>query len=449
MSEHERLRSGGSALDFIGAIQLFGLACAMMLLIFSLVGEIILLVVPLWLLAYLHRMVFLPITQSQPSHLKYEPLGNIPVRVSKTLPTHVIRILFREIIVVNYWDLSSRSNTWKAMVAHELSHVKRGDLSYFHFLGVLVGILACLAVLPFGAIVIGFINYTNDPSIYCILLIVASYFGIPLCLSVFIIHRSLIAREYDADAYAFYLEPDITVDWLRRAARREKQGSALQRYLFGGAWFTHPSFTRRLKEVEGEQVRIVSSAGSAIEAFVVLIVGLYITLIVPISFSYFKVDTYLHPVFWIFFIAYFALLLGSSLGYCSLQIERVLVQNGITSGLQFCAMFTTVLCLAYISTALLVDYYNLGSSEANNARIQELFPGAPQGAIKTPLGESLVLIVLVPSLLTSYCLLMNVALRKVAILNGIRGLVHIIIGLISILMAASTVKIIYALLFNR
>lgn len=393
--------------------------------------------------SYVEAMVLKPLRTSRPARAgegDMPLLNGIAIRISTTRPTHVIRQWRKAVLIVNKWDLENGSGIWRGMACHEYCHLSMGDLRYFNMLGILASALIALALAPTIGMVLGLVNGTGEPVAALFAGYMAVFIGVPLALLASVIRNSLHMREFAADYFAMTLEPEATLNWLQRAARRERCAHWSRRYL-SGAFLSHPRFSSRLAQARLGVAANTPVWGSAVDAFLVFLLSIY--LLFGLAWALQSVDGVRLPVaLALAMLGVLGFLSGTPLAYCSLQTERIVRQSGARAGLRFCLAFSALLFGLYLLASLSVDITGFGQSEASLERLRLVFPDAPGLPTPSSFWREALDVLLVVLLLPLYCLLWNILLgpRAGKLYDRFRGAIHIVIGLISVLMVSLTMK---------
>lgn len=204
---------------------------------------------------YIIAVVVDPLRQSEPlDHPEIAAiLGNerrTYLRVSTTTDTCAIDLWACKFIIFNAEDLTKPYQNWKAMIGHELAHLRHGDSKYFHFAG-LSGLAAAAM-----AFYIGFVmvlvgpnpdNYPTVASQTWPFYVIPYGIAIVLIFFVFWIRSSVHRREFRADAASRAFDQAAFDEWLDAQVmiEAETRFPILETPARLLRWFTHPSFQRR------------------------------------------------------------------------------------------------------------------------------------------------------------------------------------------------------------
>ncbi|MEM6410173.1 MAG: M48 family metalloprotease [Pseudomonadota bacterium] len=339
------------ALALIIFVVILGIAIPVLWTFNPVVAWVALLAPLLW---YLIVMIYHPLQQSHPADdPKLINLINdrrIRLRTSDTMPTRALDLIFWRAIVINNQDLTGFYQDWRALIGHELVHLKNRDSQYFHFVGV-AGLM--ILIITF-LMIVQFLTYLLLPKRVQQTLelnaagtaIWASTVIVLACLFfIFWLRRSLHEREFLADQGGRAMNADAFDDWLRRGLRLERNANHQMIKLPDRLlkWFTHPNFSRRLKRIQSNSSEMSSDFfsnilrsivflwGSGILAYAVLVAGAEF-------FSGHPYERWLTVIY----LALSALSVAAGTGAISVATLDALHKGGVSRGLAHVAAVGTV-----------------------------------------------------------------------------------------------------------
>jgi len=275
-------------------------------------------------------------------------------RVSKHYPTHVLRFGFRTYIILNHHDFHSKKPYWRAMVEHEKAHVRNHDVLYFAVFLIVGDAAGLYLVAVVGEVALFSVHRPENPISRG-----AAFLGIfgfiVLLIPLYNVFRwSLHDREFQADAYAFSIEPDARIGWLRSNRNKEVARSKID-YLKSGSWFSHPTFSSRLKALQSSRVPSPGPISKGFHSFYMFASGLLMALALTAA-SMFDVWGPMPLALPLASISFAAIILISAFGYLSYMLDRTLINEGIWKASVVAVVFCILMSILILTPSLLIYY---------------------------------------------------------------------------------------------
>ncbi|MEM9128190.1 MAG: M48 family metalloprotease [Pseudomonadota bacterium] len=425
--------STGNASDFVGFIIFSGLIAIVAPPLFwqsSIVGIIVTCVI---VGRYLYPTVIAPLRNServpQWDHRKGETQG-YPVRISASEPTHVVDYFFGRTIVVNQSDYDDAAGTVRALIAHELAHIRNGDTRFFHFAGI-TGAISATSL--FAIFALAMLYLVGDRTFFpepppdrfqpTILLMTAVVLTIIYFL--FWLRDSLHEREFQADASALAMEPEAVEGWLWRSARLDRIKNRRPSRPTNAAiikFFTHPTFAKRLKRISEPPRRSPwSFVAQSMMAFVMVpICGFLAYSLFQVGIIYGQAINSIQ-LYWAYF-GFAFLAAAAAFTNFSVLVQRSLTAHGLGAAIVVSASFAAsgwLLMMSSYGLSVVLGFYETITAD---------LPKPPGGT--TTGGWAWLSII---GSCSAVCLALNVALRPFLPRQFLAVLGHLIIGFLAMI----------------
>lgn len=359
---------------------------------------------------------------------------SIRLRYSSEIDTRALDIWFQKYLIINSDDLTGICQNWRAVLGHELEHLKQGDSRYFHFAGVTgsASLLMCLyfttvflvALLGVGLDSLQERRGWANLLIPMVLVFVSAFF-------VFWVRQSLHDREFRADRAGRALHSKEFDDWLRREARREEETQIPITEFLARAlkWFTHPTFKRRKVAIHTPH-RSFPFEAMVLQAFCFLVgsaslsgfMGAFIldsvalNSIVPASYLPFPM---------VAIITVFLLPIAAGFALVSISTLDAIEQSGKGHGALFVVAVAGLVLLAGMAFAVFMNV--TGLDQVLTKDLPERPSSAQRGALYEFFGTT---IILANFSFLMFCL--NLVVRRWCGQYRYNWIIHMFIGTISI-----------------